>query len=122
MDGKLKVLVQLSARKAPATASVPSIFEFATNEEQRQILQLTFAWGDVARPIAAPPGTPLSRVSALRKAFGETTSDPKFLADAEKLSLSVGPVMGDDVASLIASVYRTPAPVIEKVRQMIRAR
>ena len=44
-SGKLRVLVQLSSQKSAELPAVPSVFEFARNEEQRQILQFDLRLG-----------------------------------------------------------------------------
>ncbi|MCC6890307.1 MAG: hypothetical protein IT536_17420 [Hyphomicrobiales bacterium] len=120
--GKLAVLVQLSAQKTLELPSVPTVFEFARTDEQRQILDLVFVWGDIARPIAAPPQTPPGRVAILRRAFDATVTDPAFLADAAKVSLSIAPVSGDQVAAIIAGAQRTPRALVERTAALLKAR
>jgi tripartite-type tricarboxylate transporter receptor subunit TctC len=121
-DGRLNVLVQLTSQRIAELPNIPTVFEFARNEEQRQILQLTFIWGDIARPIAAPPGTPDDRVAILRRAFEETVRDPAFLADAKKSSLGIDPVSGERIAVIIRDVYRTPRAIIDKAAAVLKAR
>jgi tripartite-type tricarboxylate transporter receptor subunit TctC len=121
-SGRLDVLVQLSSQRIAELPEVPTVFEFARNEEQRQILQLTFIWGDIARPIAAPPGTPDDRVAILRRSFEETVRDPAFLADAKKSSLGIEPVTGERIAAMIRDIYQTPREIIEKAAAVLKAR
>jgi tripartite-type tricarboxylate transporter receptor subunit TctC len=116
------VLVQLTSQRIAELPNIPTVFEFARNEEQRQILQLTFIWGDIARPIAAPPGTPDDRVAILRRAFEETVRDPAFLADAKKSSLGIDPVSGERIAVIIRDVYRTPRAIIDKAAVVLKPR
>lgn len=120
--GKLTVLVQLSSQKTPELPAVPTVFEFARNDEQRQVLALIFIWGDIARPIAAPPGIPEGRVALLRDAFEATVRDPAFRADAARASLSIEPVAGPRIAAMIADVYRTPRHIIDRAAAILATR
>jgi len=122
VGGKLRTLVQLSSQKEAGLEEVPTVFQFAGTEEQRQVLRLMFVWGEIARPIAAPPGTPGDRVSMLRRAFDDTVRDPLFRADASKASLSVQPVPGTQVAAMIGDVYRTPRDIIDQAAAILRTR
>lgn len=53
------------------------------------------------------------RLATLRTAFAETMSDPAFRAEAERQGLSVEPIGGEELASLIDNAYRTPAEVVQ---------
>jgi tripartite-type tricarboxylate transporter receptor subunit TctC len=66
---------------------VPTVFEFAATEEQRQILEFQASSLETGRPILAPPGVPPDRVNALRRAFDATMKDAAFLADAKQRRL-----------------------------------
>lgn len=121
-NGKLNVLVQLSARKTQELPDVPTVFEFARTGEQRQILDLVFAWGDIARPIAAPPQTPPDRIAALRRAFDATIVDPAFLADAAKASLGIDAVAGERITTTISAIYKTPREIVEHTAGLLKSR
>jgi hypothetical protein len=43
--------------------------------------------------------------------------DPEFLADAGKIQADVQPTTGEDVQKLVARIYATPRPVIERVKK-----
>ena len=113
-DGTINLLVQLSLEKHADLPQVPLIMDFIRSEEQRAILRVVFARQVMGRPFLAPPGVPVDRVAALRKAFTATLQDPQFLAEAEKLKLEITPVSGEAVQSLVAEVYRTPPEVLKK--------
>jgi tripartite-type tricarboxylate transporter receptor subunit TctC len=121
-EKKLNVLVQLSLQKHPELADVPIVTDFATTDEQRQILKLIFARQVMGRPFLAPPNLPPERVETLRKAFMDTMTDPAFLADADKSQLEVNPVSGEEVQKVIADAYRTPPEVAKKAAQILAAK
>jgi tripartite-type tricarboxylate transporter receptor subunit TctC len=119
-DKSITVLVQLSLSKHPDLSDVPLIMDFAKNEDQQQIFKLIFARQVMGRPYLAPPGVPKDRADALRKAFAETMTDPEFRADADKASLEINPVDGEEVEKLVKDLYQTPKPLADKAAEFIR--
>jgi len=45
--------------------------------------------------------------------------DKDFLAEADKLKIEIDPLTGEQVAALIAEIYRTPVETVERVRAAI---
>ena len=119
-DGTLKLLVQLSLEKHPDLPDVPLVMDFATTDEQKQILRLVFARQVMGRPFTAPPGLPADRLAALRQAFAATMADKEFLAEAEKAQVEITPVPGEAIQKLIADVYATPASVGARATALLR--
>ena len=103
-EGSISILAQLSLRRHPDLPDTPLITDFAKTDEARQIFTVALARQVMAWPFAAPPGTPVERVTALRQAFDETLRDKEFLAEAAKLKLEITPVSGERIQSLIAEV------------------
>ena len=65
--------------------NVPSIYQFARNDEEKQLFRLGLVKpNSYARPYALPPGVPADRVRALEMALQKTLRDPELLAEAEK--------------------------------------
>ncbi len=96
------------------------MLEFATSDEQRQILRLVFARQVMGRPFTAPPGVPEDRLKALRDAFMATMKDPEFLAEADKAQVEITPVTGEAIQKLVKEVYDTPKEVAEKAAALLR--
>jgi hypothetical protein len=67
----------------------------------------------------APPGTAIDRVQALRQAFTDTLSDPQFVAEAQKLNMEIQPTAPAIIERIVADIYRTPLPVVERARVML---
>jgi tripartite-type tricarboxylate transporter receptor subunit TctC len=119
-SGKVRIIVQHGFRKHPALPEVPSIFEFATSEADRQALVFMLARQEAAKPYFAPPQVPIAQLTVLRRAFDEMVRDPKFLDLASKAAVTVDqPMTGEEVAALVASVAQTPAAVIARVNRML---
>jgi tripartite-type tricarboxylate transporter receptor subunit TctC len=120
-DGSISILVQLSLRRHPNLPDTPLITDYAKTDEGRQIFKVALARQAMAWPFAAPPGTPVERVAALRQAFDETLRDREYLAEAERLNLEITPVPGERIQSLIADVYRTTsAEISAKIGAMLK--
>lgn len=115
-DGKVTVLFQTGTTRDKAIPDVPLAFDFALDEEKREILDLWLAPNDVARPFAMPPDVPHDRVAAVRLAFMALFKDAPFLADARKSGMVVDPRDGDTIDKTIARLRSMPAKVVEAAR------
>ena len=62
--------------KHPELADVPSVFDLAKNEEQRQILSFWAAPNKMGRPFYAPAELPKDRAELLRRSFDRALKDP----------------------------------------------
>jgi tripartite-type tricarboxylate transporter receptor subunit TctC len=113
-SGQLKPVVQLAIERSPELPTVAHIYDYAKDEEMRQVFDLVFGRHVIGRPISAPPGLPTDRKQALRKAFMDTMKDPTFAAEAGKLQLDITPSDGEGVEKLFARFFSYPKPVVEK--------
>ncbi len=118
-EGRANILVQVGLARNPHMPNVPFIFDYAKEDQDRQIFRLVFGWLDLERPIGAPPGVPQERVKALREAFDRAMKDPALLADAEKAQVGIEPMSGSAIAAFVDEAYRTPADVAAKAAQML---
>jgi tripartite-type tricarboxylate transporter receptor subunit TctC len=115
-EGKIVPLVQIGPEKDAELAHVPLLDELARNEEQQQMFRLISGNVAIERPFTAPPQIPLDRLEVLRRAFDQTTRDPAFLADAERMQSDVDPQTGETVQRIVAAIVNTPSSVIEKLK------
>jgi tripartite-type tricarboxylate transporter receptor subunit TctC len=116
-DKKINLLLQVGLEKSPEFPDVPLIFDFLKNEADRQLVTLLVSATAMARPFAAPPGVPEDKATLLRRAFDATVKDPEFLAEAQKMQADISPTTGEDVQKIVARIYATPKPVIERVKK-----
>jgi len=121
-SGLVKPFVQEEVNGYPTLnqMGVPKSVDFAKTPEQRAILELAYGYEVIGRPYLMAPEAPAERVTAMRKAFLDTLSDPVFLADASKMRLDIQLVSGEDVQKHIAKLFATPAEIVEKTRKAIR--
>jgi tripartite-type tricarboxylate transporter receptor subunit TctC len=115
-ERKIRLLVQMGLSKESELPDVPWIMDFATNDSDRQILDLLLARQVAAWPFIAPPDLPEDRKAALRQAFDDTMRDPGFLAETKRSGLIVNPVDGAKIDALIADLYRIPKNVVDAAR------
>jgi tripartite-type tricarboxylate transporter receptor subunit TctC len=117
--GKLRLLFNMEKDRMPGS-SVPSIFEFAKAEDQRQTLTMFSAGVIFGRPIITPQSVPAHRVSMLRAAFEKAMSDPDLLEQAKKNGLEVGVVKGETLAKMMAELMATPRNLVERMKSYMQ--
>jgi tripartite-type tricarboxylate transporter receptor subunit TctC len=118
-SGKLRILFNMERTPLPSF-NAPSIFSFAKTEEQRRIIALYSSSIELGRPIVAPPGVPVDRVAALRRAFQETMNDPALREEAEKQKLEINVVTGEQVSTLVTDLMATSPEIIKRMQEMLK--
>ena len=119
-SGDLKVFVQFGPDKAvPFFGDATRLYDKVKTDDDRKVLDVIFRQTELARPLAAPPGTPKARVAALRKAMLDTLRDPALVADAKRIRIEFNPVPGEETEKIFASYYRMPRPIIKKAMALI---
>jgi tripartite-type tricarboxylate transporter receptor subunit TctC len=118
--GTIRILFQAGTELNAELKGVPSIFDFARDDEQKQALAFLYAGQGIGRPFVAPPDLPSERLKMLRDAFDATMRDAEFMAEAKSRKLDLEPTTGAELAALIDRIYATPKPVVERVINMIK--
>ncbi len=116
----VNVLLQAGDRPHPDLKGVPFVLDLARSAEERAVLDYLYAGQGIGRPFVAPPDLPPERLKMLRDAFDATMKDPDFVADAQRSKLDLEPEDGAHLAALIAKIYATPKPIIERVANLIK--
>jgi len=114
-------VVFITERERVLGINAPSIFEFTTTDEQREILSYYNSSAELGRPIMLPPDVPPARVKMLRDAFMATMKDPEFLFDAGQLNYTITPRSGEALAAIIEGTMRTSPQIIEKTAKLTGA-
>jgi tripartite-type tricarboxylate transporter receptor subunit TctC len=118
-DKKINVLVLTALERSAEFPGVPAVVDLVAKPEDRQLLELMVGPAAMARPFAAPPGLPANKTALLRRAFDATMADPEFRGEAAKMQADLAPSTGEDVQKLVARIYATPRPVIERVKKIL---
>ncbi len=105
--------IQISKKRDPDFANVPTVWELAKDDRTRSILKLVLTPLEMDRPVLAPPGVPADRVALLRAAFDATMKDPKYLAEAHKQHLETDFFGGTELADTVKDAYAMPKDVIQ---------
>lgn len=102
--GDMIVILQGVRKPLKELPNVSKMIDLAKTDEQKRLVQLVVHdANDYSRPFAVPPGTPSDRVEILRKAYQEAMKDKEFLAEVEKMQLTLDPATGDELATAVAS-------------------
>lgn len=117
--GTAVVFSQMGPRKAPELPHVGNAAERVKAEADRAVMTALFSQLSLGRPYIAPPGVPGERVRILRKAFMDTLQDPRFLEEANKLNLEVGPLSGEEAQKLVVRLKAAPSPILEKLKTIV---
>jgi tripartite-type tricarboxylate transporter receptor subunit TctC len=116
----VNALLQAGSESPAMLKGVPNVLDLAKNDEQRKTLEYLYAGQDIGRPFVAPPDLPPERLKMLRDAFNATMKDPEFIADVKRNKFDLEPETGEHLAALIAKIYATPKPIIERVSNLIK--
>jgi tripartite-type tricarboxylate transporter receptor subunit TctC len=114
---KISIIVQFGLKGHPELPkTIPTAVELARNDEERQVMTAIMTASEVGTAIFTPPGTPKDRVAALRRAFDATMKDPEFRADARKINITINPLSGQELQTLVGNVSNLSPTMLEKVR------
>jgi hypothetical protein len=115
----LNVIVQMGLEKLPDLPTVPAALDLVTDPVKKEVLTLILLRQEPGRPVAAPPGVPADRITALRRAFDLTMKDPEFVAEAEKLQLEIEPLNASEIERLLTRAYTTPKPTVQQAAELL---
>lgn len=114
---RIRLLLQFALDRNPELPGVPSVFDLAKTDEQRQILTFWATPNKMGRPFALPPGVPPDRLALMRRAFDAAMKDPLLVAEAKKMKLAVDSIDGKAVDDLVSRLYSLPKAVIARAAQ-----
>jgi tripartite-type tricarboxylate transporter receptor subunit TctC len=117
---KIAVLFQAGLAPNPELKDVPFVLDLAKTDEQRRTLEFLYAGQGIGRPFVAPPDLPPDRLKMLRTAFTATMTDVNFVEDARRSKLDIDPEDGQHLAALIAKIYATPKPIVDRIANLIK--
>jgi tripartite-type tricarboxylate transporter receptor subunit TctC len=118
-DGKLTFLLRAEQAPIAAIPDVPSIFDYAKTDEQRQLMRFVFSSTEFGRPYVFPPEVPKDRVAIMRKAIADAVRDPELVAETTAIKMDMTYTAPDRLEQLVDKLYATPPAVIEKVKALL---
>jgi tripartite-type tricarboxylate transporter receptor subunit TctC len=117
LSGELKIVVQFGRERVPYFGDATPMYDVFKSKDEEMIADVIFRQTELARPLAAPPGTAKERIAALRKAMLDALQDPGLIDSARRMQISFDPISGEETADLFAAFYRTPPQLIELARR-----
>lgn len=120
-SGKVHVLFNTEATPFPYLPNIPSVFQYAKTEEQRQILTFVTSSVELSRPFVMPPGVPADRLAVMRTAFAAALKDPLLVAEADKQQIDITYRAPEDLLRLIDRLFATPKDLLDRAAELIPA-
>ena len=117
-EKKLRVVMQLAPVGDPELTKmkIPTVFERAKTDEQRQMLNIVFGSVALSRPFVAPPDLPPERLALLRRGFEAAVKDPALVADATSKGFVVEFISPEFIEGIIKKAFAADPTLIDKVR------
>lgn len=120
-DKKIIILYQQGLKPDPAVpASVPLLLDQISDPDKKALLKLKMAQYELGYPVYTAPGVPKDRVAILRKAYAAAYKDPKYLAEAKKARVIVGPISGEKLTKLVQDIYSAPPKLVAELRANLK--
>jgi tripartite-type tricarboxylate transporter receptor subunit TctC len=119
-SGEAAVLMQAVSKPRPDLPKVPLDIQLAKTDEARQLIEVGVHLNNIfARPFVMGPDVPKDRADILRTAFEKTMKDKEFISECEKVKLPVDSVSGEELERAVLGAFKTPPPVLEKLKEII---
>lgn len=115
-EGKARFLAQIGGSET----DVPQLSSLADDEASRKAIALVESQSDIARLTVGPEGIPEDILKTLRDAYAAATSDPDFVAKAEKLGLPLDPLVGDAVAEAVKQALDQTPDMVAFLKQSLK--
>ncbi|HUR71008.1 MAG TPA: hypothetical protein VMZ02_03410 [Candidatus Limnocylindrales bacterium] len=120
-SGDAIVVLQTVPQAISELPKVPLAISMAKSDAAKQLIQAGIHdVADMTYSYVLPPGMAKDRADTLRKAFGDTMKDPEFLADTKKSRLGIDPMTGEELQRTIAGLFKTPAGVVAKLKEVLK--
>jgi hypothetical protein len=118
-SGRLKMFLQFSREPEPFLRGAATVYALLKTDDERKLAAMIFGPPEIARPIAAPPGTPSGIVKTLRDALDRAVRDADYIADMKKMQLEPRPLTGAQTAEAFAEIASVPKPLVERAKRIV---
>ncbi len=117
---RINALVRFSPKRpADMPESVPYVNDLAKSREQKDLLTILNAPGELGRPFIVAKEVPADHLKTLRAAFRATLQDEGFLAEAKKQNLPLDSVEGEEAEKVIATIYAAAPAMARQVKDVL---
>jgi tripartite-type tricarboxylate transporter receptor subunit TctC len=94
------------------------IDDFATTQDQKDLLDVLDTGKEVGRSFIMSGGVPADRIAIMRKSFDDTMKDPAFLAEMQKEQLPVHPLSGEEAGRIVSKMTAVSPAIIAEVKKI----
>jgi tripartite-type tricarboxylate transporter receptor subunit TctC len=98
---------------------LPYAGDLTKDADKKKLLDLFNVPTEIGQPYILSKEVPANRLEILRHAFDKTMSDPEFLADAQKVQVSISPVPGEKIDEQLKILDAIPASMIAAAKSII---
>jgi tripartite-type tricarboxylate transporter receptor subunit TctC len=117
-EGKMRYILRAEESPMADIPDVPSVYDYAKTNEQRQLMRIVFSSTEFGRPYVFPPEVPAERVDIMRRAIAAAARDPELVAEADKIKLDMTYRSFEHLEQVVANLYDTPPDLFEKVKKI----
>lgn len=119
--GDAVVVLQTVPQEISELPKIPLAIAAAKTDDAKQLIQAGIHdVADMTYSYVLPPRTAKERADTLRKAFADTMKDAEFLNDTKKSRLGIDPMTGEELERTIARLFKTPAGVVTKLKEVLK--
>lgn len=113
------MIAQSGLERHKAFPNVPLVMELTDDPEKKKVIEFFQVQETIGRAYVLPPGTPVQRVAALRKALIDTMQDAAFVASAAKRKTEVNAMAGEALQKLVEAHIATSPDIIERAKDAV---
>jgi tripartite-type tricarboxylate transporter receptor subunit TctC len=118
--GEASIFAVGAPRRLKEIPDVPTASEYARTGEEKRILEIVInSMNEYSRPFVLPPGTPKDRVQILRKAFENMIRDPEFLAEVEKMKVTLDPASAEELTSAVSTLAKIDSSLQARLKTIL---
>jgi tripartite-type tricarboxylate transporter receptor subunit TctC len=117
VNRKIAVLARFGPQyPSDMPADAPYVNDLARTQEERDVLDILNAPGQLGRPFILAREVPRERVQMLTSAFAQTLQDPALLAEAKKQSLPIELFSAEESEKIIKTVYSAAPELVRRFK------
>ena len=118
--GEASIFALGAPRRLKEIPDVPTATEYAKTEEEKRILEVVInSMNEYSRPFVLPPSTPRDRVQILCKAFENMIKDPEFLAEVEKMKVTLDPASAEELTSAVGTLAKIDSALMARLKTIL---
>lgn len=116
---RINPLVRFAATQPADMPPAPYVNDLAKDDEERALLNILNAPGELGRPFIAAREVPRERVQVLIKSFERTLTDETLLAEARKQSLPIDLFSAEESEKIVSAIYAASPELIRKLKDVV---